>query len=359
MFWWKAFARQTNSFSPFVRGMLGFGIGLAIMMVVAHVLVVNRYDYDNIRRGTEALWAGQNPWASVTRVENFYNPPFSMLFLWPLFWLSPRMLIAVGGALITAVIFYRGQWLALAWFLTNMFLWLVAAGQIDMYVMGGGLLLLFISDDISSRKLQVVLRLLAYGFLLIKPQGGLFVVLLHFFWQRDWVSGFLSAILYGLVFAPLYPDWLKVLLHVPPPATAHITILGKFGWEIAIAIALAVLFSKPWTYWGLGGALAGILPSYGMVGIPVLLLLLDTINRRVAVILVVFSACLALATWRVSIPVGAEYYDYIGQFMDLYHLVMLGLTLALVIVSPSNNANKRDAVQFRRLLALNRGHLNN
>ena len=337
---------------PLQRSLLGFTVGFIVTAAVTHVLVVNHFDYNNIRRGIEALMAGQNPWQGKTKLPHFYNPPFSVLFLWPLLFLTPRWLITLGGALITAVIFYRGQWPALTWFATNMFLWLVAAGQIDMYVMGAGLLLLFISDDLPHRKTQIFLRVVAYGFLLIKPQGGLFVVLFHFLSSRDFSSILWAAGIYGLPFAPLYPSWLRTLWQTPPPATAHITILGKIGWGAALLIAALVVLARRWTYWGIGGAFAGILSPYGMVGIPTLLLLLEATEKRIAAIVVCFSACLSWVTWPLHIPPGVDFYAYVGQFTDLYHLVIFGVTLTLLLCERptiENNTEQSQLIDLSKL----------
>ncbi len=304
------------------------------MGVVVRVFVVNSFDFENIQRGLDLIVRGINPWAPATRIPHFYNPPFAILFLWPMLFAFPKVYLVLGGGLLFAFVFYHKAWVALAWFATNTALYLVAAGGIDMFVIGGGLLLLLAGDKSQSQWGGLLWRVLAYGLLMIKPQGGIFIVVLYILMRRDWRGLLISVLIYGFLFLPLYSDWLRVMLSDPPlsQTVAAQTLWAKFGPGLAGVVALGVLLARKWTYWQLGGALAGIMMPYGMPGLPILLIL-SGVRTLVAIpIIVVYSGCLAALTW-VTPPPGVDYYGYLNPLMAIYHLGMLGLALTLACLS--------------------------
>ncbi|KPL74139.1 hypothetical protein ADN00_14155 [Ornatilinea apprima] len=331
---------SSNKISNQARAAFGFALGLVLMLAVVQVFLVNHFDFDNMRRGTGLLLSGVNPWAPQTRIPHYYNPPFSVLFLWPLLFTTPHLMLVIGGALIFAVIFYQKTWAALAWFATNTFLWLVAAGGVDLYLIGAGLLLLFASDRAPRRWLQTALRVLGYGFLMVKPQGGLFICVFYALKRRDWAGVLVSGLLYGVLFAPLYPHWLRVLISDPPQAQneASQSLLIQFGPWACAALAGLVLVSRRWKYWQIGGALAGILMPYGMPGIPALLTLSAAGNLAAAPAYVLFSAGLAWLTWT-GIPTP--------QIMGIYHLGMIGLALVLACLLPAPEESDADTIDLR------------
>ncbi len=332
---------------------MGFFFGLIIMTMMVSVFQVNDFDFNNMEAGVRTLVSGVNPYAPETRVNEFFNPPFSVIFLWPILFITPKIAVAVGGALLFAVVFYQRSWVGLAWFLTNSALYIFAKGGIDMYVIGAGLLLLFAGDKVSNRWVQFLLRVLAYGFLMVKPQGGLFVVILYILYRRDWWGLFASMLVFGLPFQVYYLDWLHLIVAAPPASQtigAH-TIMGKFGPWLAIIVAIWIIFARKWNFWELGGALAGILSPYGMPGVPVFLTL-TSVRQIVAIpIVVLFSAGLAKLTW-VTPPPGVDFYEYLTSFLVIYHLGILALVLILssypgVTVAPNEGAQ----IDARALLA--------
>lgn len=198
------------------RSLFGFLLGIIIIAFVVNIFYVTDFDFYNMQRGVSAMISGVNPWSNSTRFDHFYNPPFSILFLWPLVFLSPKLILILGGALLFAVIFYQKAWVGFAWFATNSFLRIISAGGIDMYTIGAGLLCLFAGDKLKDRRWGIILRVLGYGFLMVKPQGGIFIVAIYILMKRDWKGLFTSLIIYGLLFIPLYPDWIRVLFTDPP-----------------------------------------------------------------------------------------------------------------------------------------------
>jgi hypothetical protein len=318
----------SNKPTDMTRLIIGLLLGLIFMGMIVSVFIVNSFDFDNMRRGTMTLYSGINPWAPETRVIHFYNPPFAILYFWFLLITSPKILLVLGGACFFALIFYYKAWVALAWFLTNTFLWITAAGGIDMLVIGLGLLLLLASDQVSNRKLSTALRVIAYGLLLIKPQGGFFIVFFYVLKRRDWVGVGVSILVFGLLFAPLYPSWLHVIRTDPPLAQteASHSLYAKFGLVFSLIVAIAVIFARRWKYWQLGGALAGILAPYGMPGVPIFLVL-TSVDRLAAIpAIIIYSAGLTWLTW-----VAPQ-----SPLMGIYHLGMLGIALVLACVLPSN-----------------------
>lgn len=337
------------------RSAMGFVLGLVIMVGVTNIFTVNDYDYENIRSGIEAILSGINPWAAETISSEFFNPPYSVIFLWPMLYANPKIILTIGGAMMFAVLFYKKSWVAFSWFGTNLFLWIVAAGQIDMYTMGFGVLLLFLCDEISNSKYKLLLRVLGYGLLMIKPQGGLFIVVLYIIQKKDWKGLLVSFFVYGVLFINYYPDWLRVLFTNPPIGQdySHLSILGKYGLIISIIIALGVSFSRSWEYWQLGSALSGILSPYGMPGVPALFVLTGVDNKKAIPIVIIFSSCLAALTWVIP-PKNVDYYKYIGSFMEIYHLVMLGLVLVLAIYPKKDPAiDNKNSIDLRHLLIKN------
>ncbi len=330
------------------RAVLGFVLGLVLIGFAAHIFHVNDFDFGNMQHGVRLILAGVNPWAPETRILNYYNPPFAVLFQWPMLFTTPQIYLALGGALLFALIFFKKVWVGLAWFGTNTFLWMIAAGGIDMFLIGAGLLLLFAGDRYYSRWQGLVLRVLAYGLLMTKPQGTIFIVGLYLLLRWDWRGLLVSLLVYGLPFAHLYPDWIRVLITEPPTYqlnTPH-TLWQQFGPLLAGVIAVAVSLSRRWKYWQLGGALAGIFTPYGIPGLPIFLTLTAVSKRAAVPIVVIYSACLAGLTW-VNPPQGVEYYSFINPLMTIYHLSMLGLALALACLSGSGSL-----VQDRETIAV-------
>jgi hypothetical protein len=327
------------------RALLGFCLGFIILLMTVRIFKVNSFDFENMQRGIHLILSGINPWKPGTSIAHFYNPPFAVLFLWPILFSTPQLCLVIGGALLFAFVFYQKAWVALAWFATNTVLWLVAAGGIDMFVIGSGLLLLLAGDNSYEKRQGLVWRVLAYGLLMVKPQGSVFIVTLYIITRRDWKGLLISSIVYGVLFLPFYPDWLYVLLHNPPLAQTEAThtLWAKFGPLPSIVIALAVLLTRRWQYWQLGGALAGILMPYGMPGLPIFLTLTAVQPLKTIPMIVIYSGCLAVLTW-VNPPPGVEFYEYLSPFMAIYHLSMLGLALVLACLSRGGDDSNMIAI---------------
>ncbi len=331
--------KESLPVSDRMRMLFGLIFGLLVMLVAVQVFTVNDHDHLIVSRGVRAMLSGVNPWAAETKISGFYNPPFSILFLWPIVFLSSRGILVIGGALLCAFLFYHRAWVAMAWFGTHTFLWTIAAGNIDMYVVGLGLLLLVLSDECSRTPVRVLLRVAAYGFLLVKPQGGILIVLLYILLRRDWLGVAISVVVYGLFFAPLYPAWIEVLRTDPPAGqikAAH-SLGARFSPVLSVPVALLVLFSRRWTYWQLGAALASILSPYGMPGIPILLVLTSLNNLAIIPAWLIYSGCLAVLTW-----IAPQ-----SPIMGVYHLGMLGLALILACLSPDCGSDKANSVDLR------------
>jgi hypothetical protein len=338
-------AINQNHVSDRARALLGFAVGFIIMFAVIRIFTVNSYDFTNMQKGISLLLSGKNPWLVQPNIKDFYNPPFSVLFLWPIVFATPKIYLLIGGSLLFSVIFYQKTWVALAWFVTNTALWIIAAGGIDMFVIGAGLLLLFIGDKDYQKRTSLLWRVLAYGMLMVKPQGAIFIVVLYILYRRDWKGLLVSILLYGVFFLPLYPSWISVLINNPPLAqtVASHTLWAKFGPWIAGIIAILVVLARRWKYWQLGGALAGIMTPYGMPGLPIFLILCSVKTRKAIPIVIIWSGCLAALTW-VTPPPGILLYDFISPYMAIYHLSMLGLALVLACISPTDDASDTISV---------------
>jgi len=323
------------------RALLGFALGFLLMFAATRVFLVNSYDFHNMQNGLRQLLSGIDPWAPATRAPDFYNPPHALLFLWPMLYLSPQAFLTLGSACLFALVFYMRAWVALAWFATNTALFLIAAGGIDMFVIGAGLLILLAGDLAYSTKRGLALRVVAYGILMIKPQGGLFIVLLYLVTRLDWKGALLSGILYGLLFVPLLPSWGAAVLFDPPLAQTEAThtIWARYGLPVALVVALGTIAARKWHYWELAGALGGILTPYGMPGIPIFLTLTAVSSLKAIPIIVIWSALLTAVTW-VTPPAGIDYYDYLQPFMAIFHLGMLGMALVLACMAPDAQGDK-------------------
>lgn len=334
------------------RVFLGFVVGFAFMGTATRVFIVNSFDYANMLRGIQALFHGVNPWDAGTRVLNFYNPPFALFFLWPMLWVRPQVLLILGGGLLSGYAFYRRAWVALGWFVSAEMLWLIAAGGIDMYVVGMGLWALALGDRASAKWLRTSFYVVGYGFLLVKPQGGVFIVLLHIWLRRNWGAILWSVGLYGILFAGFYPQWLRVLITDPPPGhrTETHAFAAQFGIGAALVLALMVLWARPWAYWSLGGALSAILSPYGMPGVPLFLILTSVRTKKALLMFVLFSSALTLLTWNTPPPDIRDYYAYVGKFLRIYHLGMQAYALSLAVLEPTvpgkyNRFDIRDVIR--------------
>lgn len=320
----------------FLRAGAGFLLGTITLAFASRIFLVNTFDFENIQYGIRFLLQGGNPWNSATRIEHFYNPPFAVMFLWPMLFLNSRIFLALGAGLLMGFAFYHRAWTALAWFFSNSMLFLISAGGIDMFIIGSGLWLLIAGDRRFQSWGGLILRVLGFGCLLVKPQGGLFIVLLFIFIRRDWKAGLVAFLLYFLPFAYLYPDWVRVIFNDPPPAQVFVehSLAGRFGYWVALPIAVLCLVARRWKYWQLGAVFASVLSPYGMPGVPIFLILASLRSIRAGLVFFSFSAILAVLTW-VDAPVGVNYYEYAGPYLTIYNLSMVGLALALACVIPS------------------------
>lgn len=323
-------SKKSNDINDGTRTILGFLLGFGIMSFVVNIFNITDFDFNNMAQGVSTMISGVNPWSSSTRIDHFYNPPFSIIFLWPLIFITPKLILILGGALLFAVVFYQKAWVGLAWFITNSFLKIISAGGIDMYVIGAGLLCLFAGDKYRDHRWGTILRVLGYGFLMVKPQGGIFIVAIYILTKRDWKGLFTSVVVYGFFFIPLYPDWIRVLLTDPPlvyNAVNH-SVWSKFGPLITIPIAVWIIFSRKWEFWQLGGALASILSPYGMPGVPVFLTLTAVRNWVAIPIFVIYSGCLAILTW-VPPPPEIEFFKFTNPMLSIYNLNLIAVALIL------------------------------
>ena len=330
----EAIDSQRRPITDTTRAAFGFALGLGVMLVATRVFQVNSYDFANLQRGVQTLLSGVNPWAAETRILDYYNPPFAVLFLWPTLLTTPQVFLSLGAGCLFAFVFYHRAWVALSWFATNTALWLIAAGGVDMFLIGAGLILLLAGDKVYTTKRGLAFRVLAYGLLLVKPQGGVFIVALYVLTRLDWKGALVSFIVYGVLFLPLYPDWVNVILRDPPLAQTEAThtLWARFGPIAAALVAVGAILSRKWQYWQLGGALAGILTPYGMPGLPSFLALTAVKSRKAIPVVVLWSAALAGLTW-VTPPAGIDFYDYLQPLMAIFHLSMLGLALTLACLS--------------------------
>jgi hypothetical protein len=335
------------------RGMFGFLLGLAIMLVLVQFTHINGHDFDAIQRGVRTMVMFDNPWVPIEDWYEFFNPPHSVLFLWPMLLVTPQALQAIGGALLFAIVFYKKVWVALAWFFTNSVLWVVGTGNIDMYVMGVGVLLLFAGDKYFGTRRGLFLRLLAYGMLTVKPQGGLFIAGLYFLLRRDWKAGLLSVLIYVVCFLPLYPSWLTANLEYPIITAGVVShsVWAAFGPAVAVVIAVLVLMARRWTYWQLGGALAGILAPYGMPGVPFFFMLTAVPALKAIPAVILFSGGLVALTWFQSPPAGVtDVHMYYKSYLDIYNLVIIGFGLSLAALSRPTDQHNRDDIALNEFV---------
>ena len=201
-----------------------------------------------------------------------------------------------------------------------------------MYVIGAGLLCLFVGDKFKDKNWSILLRVIGYGFLMVKPQGGLFIAAIYFLAKIDWKGLLASIIVYGLFFLPLYPDWIRVIITDSPLVYNDVShsIWSQYGPLVAIPIALWVIASRNWEYWQLGGALACILSPYGMPGVPILLTVSAARKWAAIPIFVIYSGCLAVLTW-VSPPPEIEFYKFTNPMLSIYNLNIIAVALLLAI----------------------------
>ncbi len=317
-----------KNISDFQRAVFGFLLGIILITFTLFFFQQNSFDFENMSRGVESILTGVNPWAQDTRMVDFYNPPFAVIFLWPMLLIPQKVLFIFSGGLIFGLIFYSRTWMGLVWFCTNSYLYTLAAGGIDMYVMGSGIILLMIGDKHKDKFWSLFIRLLAYGFLLVKPQGGVFIVAVYAIWRLDWKGILLGCAVYYLPFMNLFPSWLHVILNDPPTSqmVAAQSIACRYGLGLSVILALYVIFSRKWTFWQLGGALAAILPPYGMPGVPLLIIMTAIRPSKKFVFLVLFSGALAYITWVTPLP-HVDFYYFVNHMMAVYHLVMIMVAL--------------------------------
>lgn len=324
--------------SAYVRLLAGGFLGAVTMLAVVNIFTVNTYDFEHIQAGVRAMLAGYVPWGAASPVLEYYNPPHAVLFLWPTLFLNAQIGLVLGACLTISLIFYLEAWAALAWFTTATALWVVSAGNIDMLVVSGGLLLLFAGDNTiwRDKPAGIALRVLAFGLLAVKPQGTGILILLYVLCRRDIKSLLIAGFVYIVLFLPYYPDWIGMSLHSPPASqtvAAH-SFLRVIGVWPAVMLAGLAAISRRWKWWTLGGALAGILAPYGMPGLPILLTLTSVTRVRSIVVYVLFSAGLTVLTWK-NPPTGVDYYTWLNPLMAVYHLGMLGMSIALAVLDKS------------------------
>ena len=61
-----------------LRAIFSFLVGSIFIFSVLRIFEPNSFDYENMRRGTQALIQGVNPWNPEARISHFYTPPFRL-----------------------------------------------------------------------------------------------------------------------------------------------------------------------------------------------------------------------------------------------------------------------------------------
>ena len=98
----EALSSRRHPVTDTTRAAFGFALGLAVMLVATRVFQVNTYDFANLQRGVQTLLTGVSPWAAETRIPDYYNPPFAVLFLWPTLLTTPQVFLSLGAGCLFA-----------------------------------------------------------------------------------------------------------------------------------------------------------------------------------------------------------------------------------------------------------------
>ena len=195
-------------------------VGTALAFVFSRILAPAWVLYGLFHPAAQAAWVGQ---FSYARFELLTNPPWGLMLLLPLGWLSPAMahgvlVVITLVAMYGAMSHYRRVKISYPLAVISMpLLGLVWVGQLEVFSLVGTLIAY---RTVVNRKWQ----LMAVGLLLmtIKPQETFVVVLLLVLgtlrhWSfREWIkiglvfgsTAFVTSLLFGF-------DWLDRILRGP------------------------------------------------------------------------------------------------------------------------------------------------
>jgi len=217
-------------------------IALAVVFVVsmagalAFVKPINTFDFDNISHGMGYLLRGTNPYWSLDKYQ-FYFPPWSVVFLWPLAFLNVGWMVALDVAIWIIYVLARGKPTALLLLIHPLFILLIASGNSEIVGLVFGIWL--VQSNLKGWPRGVALLLLTIKFqtvfLLILLEGVRILL------DRDWQA----VAVIGAVAIPtivIFPQWIPNYFVNPAGAWGYpFSVIGTGGVLAALAFTALIL----------------------------------------------------------------------------------------------------------------------
>lgn len=153
----------------------------AFLIAFTDIFQANTFDSDTLRAGAIATLHGDNPYRDADGLSAYFNPPHSV-YAYPLM-LGPRAIYLLSLVLIVALAVYvfDNPWLALYVATPAFIVHGIGANNLGLQVGVLGVVALWLAQE-REGWLGAALTAWGYGLLLIKPQVGLGMVVLHLLW---------------------------------------------------------------------------------------------------------------------------------------------------------------------------------
>jgi hypothetical protein len=256
---WHA-ARQL--FGTPIRSYAHWGV---VILVSLALIFTPQYDYNDWERNTDGLRDG----LSVYDNPNSVYPPWGLILLWPYYILTSLGSRVASGLVVSLLAARRGWSLArfLAVILSPFFIWTMLLSNIDLLAL---LFPVVLWEVAAGKRWQALGRGAAMSILLVKPQGGILVVL-YWLWthRRHWRDLLIPMGIVGLTVVPvsllgspiLLVQWLDNLRHPSADnqrfwSINNISLTDHIGPVLAaLAVGAALMGlrffmrrrAKPWT----------------------------------------------------------------------------------------------------------------
>lgn len=156
---------------------------LALVVAFTGIFQANSFDSDTIRSGTLTTLRGGNPYRDPDgSLSAYFNPPHSV-FVYPLMLGSGTVsLLTLVLSVALAVYVFQNPWLALYVATPAFIVHGIGANNLGLQVGVLGVVALWWARD-RRDWLGAFLTAWGYGLLLVKPQMGLCIVVLHVLWS--------------------------------------------------------------------------------------------------------------------------------------------------------------------------------
>lgn len=210
---------------------------LCMAASLVFVKPINSFDFDNINHGLGMMLVGVSPYW-FKGIYQYYFPPWSVFFLWPLAFVTVAWMVALDVALWIVYVLARGRLPALLFLIHPLFILLIASGNSEIIGLVVGVWLIQANVKGWPRGVAMLLLTIKFqtAFLLILLEG------LRILLDRDWEA---LAVIPALAIPAMirFPQWIPNYFKNPAGAWGYsFSVIGTGGVLAAVSITIIILY---------------------------------------------------------------------------------------------------------------------